>query len=141
MQHETLRHFTYNPGNAIEYSMDRMRLELGDTTFSPGELTAALCDEEYISLIDGAKSSRAWKRAKIRCLKAILMKYAHQTTMSVSGLSYSFSDRVRLWKEMLDDLERENSTAFPSVDLGNGKANADGGHYFYKDMHSNHGKW
>ena len=136
-----MRTYSYDPILAVEYGMDRMRLELGDTTFNPGELTAALCDEEYLAILaDNPKTPRSWKKAKIRCLKAILMKYSHQTTMSVSGLSYNFSDRVRVWREMLEEEEKKSSCAVPSIS-SKGLSDAAGGTYFYTDMHANPGKW
>ena len=84
--------YSYDPSKLNEKGIDRMRMELGDTTFAPAELTAALCDEEYQAIISENKS---WKRAKLKCLEAILMRFAHQVDVSVDGLSYSFSERVK----------------------------------------------
>lgn len=132
------RNYSYDPFKANEPGLDRMRLELGDTTFAPGELTAALCDEEYVAILSEHTS---WKKAKVHCLKVILMKYAHQTSMSVDGLSYNFSDRVKLWREMLDEEEKKSTVnAVPTI-RRNGKTEAHGGHYFRKNLHSNPRKW
>ena len=82
------RTYSYDPGKLNENGMDRMRMELGDTTFAPGELTAALCDEEYIAILNQNKS---WKKAKLKCLQAIVMRFAHQVNMSVDGLCWLYS--------------------------------------------------
>lgn len=129
-----MRTYTYDPSKISENGVDRMRLELGDTTFSPGELTAALCDEEYRSIIAGAKS---WKRAKIRCLEAILMKFAHQVNFSMDGLSYSFSNRVDFWKKLLDELRKTASVGVPTADPHALNGRLGGEPYFYNDMQAN----
>ena len=53
--------YSYNPNAITENGVDRLRFELGDTTFNPAELTAALSDEEYQAVLD---MNRHWKRAK-----------------------------------------------------------------------------
>ena len=78
-----MANYTYNPTLISEKGKDRMRLELGDTTFAPGELTAALSDEEYITLI---KTYPNWKKAKMACLRAILMRFSHQVNTSIDGV-------------------------------------------------------
>ena len=126
--------YTYEPALVGEHGKDRMRLELGDTTLCPGELTAALTDEEYIALIN---SNPSWKKAKMACLRAILMRFAHQVNISHDGISYSFSDRVKFWKELYDEEKKKmSSAAVPSVHSGS-LSNVHGGHYFYEDMHKN----
>lgn len=126
--------YSYDPGKVTENGVDKMRLELGDTTFAPGELTAALCDEEYQSIISSTKS---WKKAKIRCLEAILMKFAHQVDMSVDGLSYSFSKRIEFWKKLLDETKKTASTAVPTANPLALNGGIGGGPYFYNDLHAN----
>lgn len=126
--------YTYNPSNLEGNTVDRMRFELGDTRFAPGELTAALCDEEYSSIIKGCKS---WKRAKIKCLEAILMKYSHQVDVNIDGLSYSFAKRVDFWKQLLKDTKKELSIAVPAVDPLALNGALGGGPYFHNDMHAN----
>lgn len=126
--------YTYDPSNTNEKGVDRMRLELGDTTFAPGELTAALCNEEYEALIAGCKT---WKKAKIKCLEAILMKYSHQVNVSVDGLSYSFKDRVEFWKKLLDETKRACSVAVPTANPLALNGGLGGEPYFYNDMHAN----
>ena len=127
--------YTYDPGNTNSESVDRMRFELGDTVLAPGELTAALCDEEYKSVIDNSKS---WKKAKLGCLRAILMRFAHETDVTANGVSYSFSKRLDFWKKLYDEAKAENSTAVPIMNMDSLRG-PDGGHYFHKDMHKNWG--
>ena len=126
--------YTYDPTKLNENGVDRMRLELGDTTFAPGELTAALCDEEYKAIIN---SSKTWKKAKIRCLEAILMKFSHQVTMTVDGISYSFSDRVDFWKKLLDETKKTLSTGVPTANPLALNGGIGGEPYFYNDMQRN----
>lgn len=128
------RTYTYDPGKLNEKSVDKMRFELGDTTFAPGELTAALCDEEYTAII---KECKSWKRAKIKCLESILMKFSHQVDISVDGLSYSFSKRVEFWKKLLDETKKTASTAVPTANPLALNGELGGGPYFYNDMQAN----
>jgi hypothetical protein len=125
--------YTYKPEEIQDESVSRMRFELGDTTFRPGELTAALCDEEYSAILDSKKS---WKKMKIDCLKAIVMKFAHQTDLTVNGISYSFSKRLDFWKKLLSEMKASDSTAIPTMDMSF-LNDSDGGHYFHNDMHKN----
>ena len=131
------RTYSYDPSKLTENGVDRMRLELGDTTFAPGELTAALCDEEYQAIISQHKS---WKRAKVKCLEAILMRFAHQVNFSTDGVSYSFSSRVEFWKKLLEEAKRENSTAVPRANPLALNGGIGGDSYFYADMQTNHRK-
>lgn len=128
------RTYSYNPSKIAENGVDRMRMELGDTTFAPGELTAALCDEEYNAII---KMCSSWKRAKVKCLETILMKFAHQVDMSVNGLSYSFSQRIDFWKKLLDETKKTASTGVPTANPLALNGEMGGGPYFYNDMHAN----
>lgn len=130
-----MANYSYNPELISENGKDKMRFELGDTTFAPGELTSALTDEEYISVI---QSNKSWRKAKIACLRAILMKFAHQVNTSVDGVSYSFAERVKFWKELYDEEKKKSAnSAVPSVKLDN-QSDVHGGHYFHEDMHKNH---
>ena len=130
--------YTYDPAKLNENGVDRMRFELGDTTFAPGQLTAALCDEEYVAIINRHSN---WKRAKIKCLEAILMKFAHQVDFSVDGLSYSFSQRVDFWKKLLDETKKTASTGVPTADPLALNGSLGGGPYFYNDMQANPRRW
>ena len=126
--------YSYDPQKIAENGMDRMRLELGDTTFAPGELTAALCDEEYNAIISQHKR---WKKAKIECLKAILMRFAHQVNFSVDGVSYSFASRVEVWKQLLKEAKTEASLGVPTADPLALNGRIGGEAYFYNDMQAN----
>lgn len=126
--------YSYDPGKTTEKGVDRMRLELGDTVLSPGELTGALCNEEYEAIIS---QNKRWKKAKIKCLEAILMKYSHQVNVSVDGLSYSFKDRVEFWKQLLAQTKKECSTGVPTADPLALNGRIGGEAYFYNDMHGN----
>lgn len=122
--------YSYDPAKLNEFGVDRMRFELGDTVFNPGELTAALCDEEYDAIL---AENRRWKRAKAKCLEAIVMKFSHQVNVNIDGLSYSFSDRLTAWKETLAEAKRDANTAIPVIN----KSVMDEPTYFYEDMLSN----
>ncbi len=124
--------YSYNPDNITNRSVDRMRFQLGDTVFEPGELTAALSDEEYREVIHEYPN---WKKAKIECLRAILMKYSHQVSTRIDGVSYNFNERVETYKAMLDKLEKNSSSA--PGNTGAGFENPTARPYFYEDMHSN----
>lgn len=109
-----------------------MRFELGDTTFNPGELTAALSDEEYSAVIGMYDK---WKRAKLAALEAILMKFAHQCTVTVGPVSYNFSERVKAWQALYDKLKKNLSSSMPPSS-GMGNCNC-GKPYFYENMLEN----
>lgn len=132
---ENKRAYTYDPSNAKGKSRDRMRLELGDTTFAPGELTAALCDEEYDAIMSQYSN---WKRAKLKCLEAILMRFAHQVNTSHDGISYSFSSRVDFWKRLYDETKKSASLGVPTANPASLLSTKEGGPaYFYADMQTN----
>jgi len=129
--------YTYDPLRIEDGGSDQMRFELGDIDVSAGAISSVLCDEEYQALINAAPS---WKSARVKCLKAILMRFAHQVNMSVDGLSYSFQNRYEVWKKMYDEERRKASLAVPTVDpsaLANGANGTSGGYYFYTDMMHN----
>ena len=126
--------YSYNPALMSENKIYQMRLELGDTVFAPAELTAALSDEEYRYIIDSTKS---WKKAKMRCLDTILMRFAHQVDFSMEGLSYSFSQRVDFWKRLKDELKKETSTAVPTANPLSLNGCIGGEPYFHFDMQAN----
>ncbi|MGO5028967.1 hypothetical protein [Candidatus Agathobaculum pullicola] len=43
--------YTYDPSMITLKGKDQMRFELGDTVIQGGNMTAALCDEEYEAII------------------------------------------------------------------------------------------
>ena len=124
-----MRTYSYDPAKADEYGVDRMRLELGDTTFMPAEITAALCDEEYKAILS---QNPNWKKAKLRCLEAILMRYSHQVDTSHDGISYSLSQRIDFWKRLYDELKKNAGISISNVQGGSGKPP-----YFVLGMHGN----
>lgn len=126
--------YSYRPEQLKSSKVYKMRLELGDTTFAPGELTAALSDEEYKAIIDSTKS---WKKAKLLCLEAILMRFAHQVDFSMDGISYSFSQRVEFWKNLRDEMKKQSSLAVPTADPLALNGRLGGQPYFHNDMHTN----
>ena len=126
--------YSYQPELLEKNPVYKMRLELGDTTLAPGELTAALSDEEYQTII---KSTKSWKKAKLRCVEAILMRFSHQVNFSMDGISYSFEQRVEFWKELKKELKKEASTAVPTADPLALNGGLGGEPYFYNDMHAN----
>lgn len=129
-----MKTYSYDPSKLEENGLDRMRLELGDTTFAPGELTAALCDEEYLAILTANKS---FKKAKVKCLQAILMRFAHQVNVSIDGLSYSFAERVNFWNELYKEAKRDAATGVPTADPNSLYGRIGGEPYFYADMQAN----
>ena len=110
--------YTYTPSNVATYSPDRMRFELGDTMVEGGVETCALCDEEYSAVLSGLPSSpsaRQWKKHKLRCLEAIMRKFAYEPNTKVGPADFKFGDRAKLWKQMYDDLKSELGTTAASA--------------------------
>lgn len=97
--------YTYDPSMITLKGKDQMRFELGDTVIQGGNMTTALCDEEYEAII--TKYPDNWLMAKFQCLDAILMRFAYEVNTKIDGLSYSLSDRYPRWKALYDDLKAE----------------------------------
>ena len=134
-------HYTYDPTKITEQGMDQMRFELGDTVFDMEGITSPLCDEEYNAII--AKYGKSWRKAKLKCLEAIVMKLSYEVNTSLDGLSYSFSERYERWKKMLD-AEKKVVGAMNSVPTAGdpGSLSPHGGTpYFYNDMQANFRKF
>lgn len=132
------RTYSYDPSKICDGGVDQMRFELGDTIVDMGDIQSPLCDEEYAAMIG---STSSWKRAKLKCLKAILMKFAYEVNTSTDGLSYSLSDRFDRWKAMYDDLKKKAEAAVP-VCNPNALGGKDGEDmYFHYDMLSNPNKY
>lgn len=125
--------YTYNPLGIEDGGSDQMRFELGDVDVSAEALSAALCDEEYQAII---KSASSWKIAKLKCLKAIMLRFAHQVNMSADGLSYSFQARYEAWKKLYEE-EKKKVPIAPTVDKASLATRENGGYYFYTDMMHN----
>lgn len=130
--------YTYNPGKLSEYGVDRMRFELGDTVVDTGPMTCVLCDEEYQVIIEENKN---WKRAKLKCLEAIVMKLSYEVNTSVDGLSYSFSDRAKRWWDMYNQLKKELKAPALPVAAPGATYERDEPHYFRKNLHVNIAKF
>lgn len=135
--------FTYDPTKITEHGLDQMRFELGDTVVDMEGITSPLCDEEYNAIIE--KYGKSWKKAKLKCLEAIVMKLSYEVNTSVDGLSYSLSERYERWKEMLDDAKREvKASAIAGVPrAGDPGSLMPHGRtpYFYNDMQANERKF
>ncbi len=126
--------YSYNPWNLSQNGVDKMRFELGDTIVDAEGLTSPLCDEEYEAMLDEHKD---WNRAKLACLKAIVMKLSYEVDTSVDGLSYSLHQRAERWKAMLDEEERK-LTGLHAPIVHNGSLPPHGSTpYFYNDLHAN----
>lgn len=126
-----MANWTYNPLNLAAPSVDKMRFELGDTAVEMGAVTCALCDEEYAAMLGQYPN---WQRAKLACLRAIVMKLSYEVDTQADGLSYALSQRFPRWKAMLDEEEKKMSslTAVPRI-----QEKAMGEPYFYGDLHAN----
>ena len=133
--------YTYDPAKITENGLDQMRFELGDTVVDMGGITSPLCDEEYNAIIQ--KHGKNWRRAKLKCLQAIVMKLSYEVDTSVGGLSYSLNQRFERWKQMLDEAKKE-ATAIGSVPIvGDPRSLSPHGGtlYFYNDMQANRRKF
>lgn len=134
--------YQYDPNKISEYGKDRMRFELGDVMVEGEEKTCALCDEEYNALLpQKIESLRAWKKVKLRCLENIMRKFAYEPDTKVGPLSFSMTERAKLWKEMHDELKKDlkASAASPSSILAQVENPATGAvtpPYFYAGMMS-----
>lgn len=118
-----------------------MRFELGDTIIDLGELASPLCDEEYEAILK--KYEKSWKKAKLKCLEAIVMKLAYEVDTSVGGLSYSLSSRYDRWKAMYEDAKKSVVAVASLPRVGDpGSLMPHGGTpYFYNDMQANKNKF
>ena len=135
--------FTYDPTKITEQGLDQMRFELGDTVVDMEGKSSPLCDEEYTAILE--KYGKSWRKAKLKCLEAIVMKLSYEVNTSVSGLSYSLSERYERWNRMLEDAKRE---AKASAIAGVPRAGDPGSlmphgrtPYFYNDMQANERKF
>lgn len=133
--------YTYDPTKITEGGLDQMRFELGDTVIDMEGITSPLCDEEYNAII--GKYGKSWRKAKLKCLEAIVMKLSYEVDTSVGGLSYQLSERFGRWKKMLDEAKKE-AAALAGVPVAGdpGSLMPNGGTpYFYNDMQANRRKF
>lgn len=124
--------YSYDVTKLDDMGINQMRLELGDTAVEKGRYSCALCDEEYQAII---KCANSWKKAKYRCVCAIVARLSYQVDYSAGGMSFSLSQRLEEWKRIKDSLERSFQTPSASF-IQNGKA-VSGQHYFCLGMHDN----
>lgn len=100
--------YSYDPAKIRERGKDRMRFELGDTVTEGGADTCALSDEEYDAILDGLKEGKkAWVRAKLAVLEAIMFRFSYQMDTKVDVLQYGLGDRAAHWKQLYDDLKKQ----------------------------------
>ena len=112
-----------------------MRFELGDTVTEEEGMPSLLSDEEYNAIITANPGK--WKRAKLICLEAIMMKLSYEVDTSVDGLSYSLNQRAERWQKMYDKLKNELKASVPSADAVLPPSMTKKPCYFYTDMHMN----
>ena len=129
--------FTYDPTRITEQGVDQMRFELGDTVVDMEAITSPLCDEEYAAIIN--TYGKSWRKAKLKCLEAIVMKLSYEVDTSVGGLSYSLNQRYDRWKAMYDEAKKEAKAIANLPRAGHpGSLSPHGGTpYFYNDMQAN----
>lgn len=100
--------YSYDPTKIRERGKDQMRFELGDTVTEGGADTCALSDEEYDAILDGLKEGKkAWVRAKLAVLEAIMFRFSYQVDTKVDVLQYGLGDRAAHWKQLYDDLKKQ----------------------------------
>ena len=127
--------YSYCAENITQNGIDKMRFELGDTMTEGGADTCILCDEEYIAMLAQHKT---WQKAKIECLKAIVMKLCYEVDYKVNDMSLSLSDRYKHFKNMLEELEKkQQSSAFMSKTATTKQTKT----YFYLGMQENKKAW
>lgn len=122
--------YSYNPSKIEAEGVDQMRFELGDTETKGGEKTCALCDEEYLAVI---RSSQSWNRAKLRCLRAIVMRFAYEVDYCADKMSMALSDRYPRWQAMYEKMTR----VVASSCFSNPNSSLDEQHYFNLGMQDN----
>lgn len=126
--------YTYDPLQIYDKNVNQMRFELQDNIIEGEGVTCALCDEEYQAIIQNEKG---WKRAKLKCLKAIVTKFAYEVNTSTDGLSYSLAERYPRWKAMYDDLKKETVLPLPTCNPQSLSDYPGRPMYFYEDMQAN----
>lgn len=105
--------YTYEPVNIMNAGLDKMRFELGDTMVEGGADTCALTDEEIIAALETFPQN--WKKAKLMLLESICRRFAFEVDTKEGPLSFSFSERAKLWREDYEKLKKEVSLESMSV--------------------------
>lgn len=130
--------YSYDPTQIRAGGKDQMRFELGDTYTEGGAETCVLADEEYEAVLAGRKEGgKAWSRAKLAVLEAILFKMSYQVDTKIDVLQYSFGDRAERWRKMYDDLRKRVLAASSVPTLA--PSIAETAPYFHKGMGENPG--
>ena len=127
--------YSYCAENIAENSIDKMRFELGDTMTEGGADTCVLCDEEYAAILAQCKT---WQKAKINCLKAIVMKLCYEVDYKVDNMSLNLSDRYKHFKAMLDELEKKQQASSFALKTTNTNETKP---YFHLGMQENPKAW
>lgn len=100
--------YSYDPTRIKERGKDQMRFEVGDTLTDGDADTCVLSDEEYDALLANLKpGNKAWLYAKLSVVEAILARLSYQVDMKIDVLEYKFSDRIKAWEKMKQDLENK----------------------------------
>lgn len=137
-----MKTYTYDPSNAGEYGIDRMRFELGDVMVEGRELTSALCDEEYRAVIpEKVHTKRQWKKAKLACLESIFRRFSYEPDTKEGPLSLSLGERAKLWQGEYEKLKTELEKSAVSADavsllMGSSVSGSIQPPYFYNGMMS-----
>lgn len=126
--------YTYDPTQIYDKGLNQMRFELQDNIIEGEGITCALGDEEYTAIIEHEKT---WRKAKVKCLKAIVTKMAYEVTTSTDGLSYSLSDRYERWKAMYEEEKKKDMVAVPTADPLSLQGPPGEPPYFHTDLHTN----
>ena len=126
--------YSYDASKIYDKSVNQMRFELQDNIIEGEGLTCALCDEEYKAIIEHEKT---WQRAKVKCLKAIVMKFAYEVNTNTDGLSYSLAERYPRWMEMYDSEKRKAIMPMPVCNPASLGKKPGKPPYFYEDLHAN----
>lgn len=126
--------YTYEPEKIKENGKDRMRFELGDTMVEGRSDTSALTDEEVEAAFNMYPDS--WKRAKLALLESICRRFAYEVDTKEGPLSFSLSQRAKIWRDdyekLKQEVELESATVPVSATSGNKKPP-----YFYAGMMKN----
>lgn len=130
--------YSYDPHSCMDGGINQMRFELGDTVTEEEGMPTLLSDEEYNAIITAYPGK--WKRAKLICLEAIMMKLSYEVDTSVDGLSYSLNQRAERWQKMYDRLKKELSASVPDAASVLPPSMMNKPRYFHTDMHTNHRK-
>lgn len=96
--------YSYDPSLINDGSLNQLRFELGDVFVLEPEKTAYLTDEEILNALDG---SRSFKRAKLRLVETLLMRFSYEVTLETHETKWQLSDRADFWKGLHKKLKAE----------------------------------